>query len=158
VVSRVETFIAVLAVEKSRVFVPLPFDPEEVWGRRERLHVTGTVNGIRVRGVIERFGPKDGVVLGPVWRRDCGLDVGDRVSVTLMPEGPQRGDLSPDIAEALDSEPDAGEFFDSLAQFYRNGYLTWIEATKRRPELRPQRIAEMVELLKAGQKQRPQPS
>jgi uncharacterized protein YdeI (YjbR/CyaY-like superfamily) len=72
----------------------------------------------------------------------------------MMPEGPQREDLPADLAEALDYEPEAGEFFDSLAQFYRSGYLTWIEATKRRPEVRVERIAEMVKLLKDGQKQR----
>jgi hypothetical protein len=40
-------------------------------------------------------------------------------------------------------------------QFYRNAYLRWIDATKRRPEVRAARIAETVELLKAGVKQRP---
>jgi uncharacterized protein YdeI (YjbR/CyaY-like superfamily) len=56
---------------------------------------------------------------------------------------------------ALDAEPAAGAFFDSLAQFYRRGYLTWIDATKRSPAERAARIAEMVRLLKAGHKQRP---
>ena len=45
--------------------------------------------------------------------------------------------------------------FDSLAQFYRRGYLRWIDATKRRPEQRAERIAEMVELLESGAKERP---
>ena len=45
--------------------------------------------------------------------------------------------------------------FDTLAGFYRKGYLRWIDATKRRPELRAERIAELMELLKAGYKQRP---
>jgi uncharacterized protein YdeI (YjbR/CyaY-like superfamily) len=51
--------------------------------------------------------------------------------------------------------PEAGAFFDSLAQFYRNAYLRWIEATKRRPEQRPLRIAEMIHLLEQGKKERP---
>jgi uncharacterized protein YdeI (YjbR/CyaY-like superfamily) len=73
----------------------------------------------------------------------------------LAPEGPQRDDLAPDVTAALQAEPDAAEFFDSLAQFCRRAYLRWIDGTKRRPELRAQRIAEMIELLKAGHKQRP---
>jgi uncharacterized protein YdeI (YjbR/CyaY-like superfamily) len=56
---------------------------------------------------------------------------------------------------ALNAEPAAGEFFDSLAQFYRPAYLRWIDATKRHPGLRAQRIAEMVPFLKAGHKERP---
>ena len=46
----------------------------------------------------------------------------------------------------------AGEFFDGLAQFYRRGYLRWIEATKRSPDERARRIARTVELLAAGVK------
>ena len=55
--------------------------------------------------------------------------------------------------EGLASYRDA--FFDSLAQFYRRAYLRWIDATKRRPDLRAERIAEMIELLTAGMKERP---
>jgi uncharacterized protein YdeI (YjbR/CyaY-like superfamily) len=72
-----------------------------------------------------------------------------------MPEGPQSDALAPDIAAALSAEPEAARFFDGLATFYRKNYLRWIEATKRSPEVRAQRIAELVELMKAGKKERP---
>jgi uncharacterized protein YdeI (YjbR/CyaY-like superfamily) len=75
--------------------------------------------------------------------------------VEIAPEGPQRDDLAEDVAAALAANPDAEAFFDSLAQFYRWAYLRWIDATKRRPEQRAERIAEMVKLLKAGTKERP---
>jgi uncharacterized protein YdeI (YjbR/CyaY-like superfamily) len=75
--------------------------------------------------------------------------------VELSPEGPQRGDLAEDIAAALDANPAAGAFFDALAQFYRNGYLRYIDATKRRPDLRAARIAEVTGLLASGIKERP---
>ena len=68
----------------------------------------------------------------------------------LEPEGPQRQDLADDVAAALEASPRAAQFFDSLAQFYRRGYLRWIDATKRSPEMRRDRIATMVELLEAG--------
>jgi hypothetical protein len=45
-------------------------------------------------------------------------------------------------------------FFDTLAQFYRKAYLRWIDATTGRPEVRAARIAEVVDLLAAGIKQR----
>ena len=47
------------------------------------------------------------------------------------------------------------EFFDGLAQFYRRAFLRWIDATRRRPEERERRIAEMIELLQRGERQRP---
>ncbi|MGH9111511.1 MAG: YdeI/OmpD-associated family protein [Acidimicrobiales bacterium] len=121
---------------RRRVLVPVPFDPDEAWGARREHHVHGTVNGRGVRAVIEPLGDGRGILLAP--------------------EGPQRTDLAPDIAAALDAEPDAAAFFDSIAQFYRRAYLRWIDATKRRPDVRAARIAEMVELVKAGHKQRPE--
>jgi uncharacterized protein YdeI (YjbR/CyaY-like superfamily) len=56
---------------------------------------------------------------------------------------------------ALAAEPDAATFFDSLATFYRKNYLRWIDATKRSPEARAERIAELVDLMKAGRKRWP---
>jgi uncharacterized protein YdeI (YjbR/CyaY-like superfamily) len=78
--------------------------------------------------------------------------------VVIVPEGPQRDEVADDIAAALDANPGAGAFFDSLAQFYRKAYLRWIDATKRRPDVRAQRIAEVIRLLDAGIKERPKPS
>jgi uncharacterized protein YdeI (YjbR/CyaY-like superfamily) len=95
------------------------------------------------------------LTVGPIWLRDTGVAIGDDVTVELAPEGPQRGDLADDIATALAANPAAGAFFDTLAQFYRKAYLRWIDATIRRPDLRAARIAEVVDLLAAGIKQRP---
>jgi hypothetical protein len=139
---------------QGRVMVPVPFDPDERWGRKDRHHVAGTVNGCGVRAVLERVGEGYGFNLGPAWRRDRGVEADAEVDVVLMPEGPQRDDLAADVAKALDENPAAGTFFDSLAQFYRKGYLRWIDATKRSPKVRAQRIAEMVRLLEKRIKQR----
>ena len=140
---------------RKRVLIPVPFDPDQVWGRRLEHHIHGTVNGMGVRGVIEQLADGRGVVLGPAWRRDCGLAAGDSVDVVLRPEGPQRDELADDIASALAANARASDFFDSIAQFYRRAYLRYIDATKRRPEERAARIAEVVGLLGDGIKQRP---
>jgi len=141
---------------RGRVIVPVPFDPDEVWEVKPRHHLHGKVNGTGVRPVVERLDDGFGFVLGAAWRRDCGLSPGDAVAVVLAPEGPQRDDLAADVRAALDADPQAGAFFDGLAQFYRRAYLRWIDATKRRPDERQRRIAEMVELLRSGEKERPQ--
>jgi hypothetical protein len=142
--------------EKGRVYVPLPFNPSDVWGARDRYHVSGTINGRQIRGVLEESGKGFFLPLGPAWRRDNWCGPGDVVEVVLALEGPQRDDLAADIAAALEAEPEAARFFDSIAQFYRKGYLRWIDATRRRPEVRAARIAEFIALLKAGHKQRPE--
>jgi hypothetical protein len=144
-----------MGVARDRVIVPVPFDPDKVWGAKPRHHVAGTVNGMRVRAVIETVEGGLGFVLGAAWRRDCGIEPGDLVQVQVAPEGPQRGDLSADFAAELDANPVAAQFFDSLAQFYRKGYLRWIDATRRSPQLRAERISVVVQLLADRQKVRP---
>ncbi len=143
-------------LSRGRGFVAVPFDPDLVWAVKPRHPVTGTINGQRVRGVIESHDGTRGIVLGQAWLRDCqGVCAGNSIEVELAPEGPQRGDLDADIADALTAHPAAGAFFDGLAQFYRRAYLRWIDGTKRRPDERARRIAEMVRLLEGGHKQRP---
>ena len=135
---------------RGSVQVALPFDPDAVWGKKPRHHVQGTMNGKKYRA--DAAGGT--LTLGPMWRRDCGVEPGLAVSVVVWPEGPQRAALDADIAAALEAEPQAAAFFDGLAQFYRKAYLKWIDGTKTRPDERARRIAEMVRLLKAGRKQR----
>ena len=136
-----------------RTFIAIPFNPNEVWGVKQRHHITGTVNGYGVRGSLGSDGKQYFLPLGAAWRRGCGLDAGDAVAVVLSPEGPQSESLSTDVAEALDAAPEAKAFFESLATFYRNTYIKWIESAKR-PETRAARIQEMIGLLKAGKKQK----
>ena len=137
---------------RGRLMVPVPFDPDVEWGAKTRHPVGGTINGKRVRGVVEAHDGVQGFLVGVAWLRDCPLAAGDEVHVELAPEGPQRADLADDVAAALEANPKAGEFFDALAQFYRRGYLRWIDGTTRRPEVRRERIARMVELLESGVK------
>ena len=152
----VQEFTAtVCAAGRGRVLVPVPFNPDTVWGTKPRHHVHGTVANMRIRGLIEAANGGYGFTLGPAWLRDCGLAPGDTVTVVIRPEGPQRQDLAEDVAAALEAHPEAAAFFDALAQFYRRGYLRWIDATKRRPDLRTERIAEMIRHLEAGHKERP---
>ncbi|HET6822291.1 MAG TPA: YdeI/OmpD-associated family protein [Anaerolineales bacterium] len=148
-----QRFKTTIAKSRSRVFIPIPFHPNEVWGAKQRHHVTGTVNGHKVRGSLGSDGQQYFLPLGAAWRRDCGINAGDTVEVTVSPEGPQSESLAKDVSDALDTEPQAKAFFESLATFYRNTYIKWIESAKR-PETRAARIQEMIELLKAEKKQK----
>ena len=152
-----QRFTAVLGdAGRGRLFIPVPFDPDEVWHPKPRHHVTGTLNGRGLRAVIESVDGRRGFILGAAWVRDCRpAAIGEQVTVELAPEGPQRDGLAEDVAAALTASPEAGAFFDSLAQFYRKAYLRWIDATKRSPDKRAERIAEMVRFLEAGLKERP---
>ena len=147
------TFRTELEAKDKGVCVVLPFDPNEAWGVKQRHYVTGSINGCPIRASIDGEAPPFSLALGPAWLRDNGIGAGENVEVVLAPEGPQSGTLSPDIAAALAAAPEARSFFDSIATFYRNNFVRWIESAKR-PETRSARIAEMIRMLNAGQKQR----
>ena len=151
--SKIQRFTTTVSASGSRTFIPIPFSPNEVWGKKQRHHIHGTVNGYPVRGSLGSDGGGYFIVLGAAWRRHCGIKAGTPVEVVISPEGPQADALPFDIAQALDSEPKAREFFESLATFYRNNYIRWIESAKR-PETRAKRINEMIALLKEGKKQK----
>ncbi|HEX3607175.1 MAG TPA: YdeI/OmpD-associated family protein [Candidatus Dormibacteraeota bacterium] len=137
------------------VTIPLDFDPAEAWGRRDRYHVAGTIDGLTFRGALVERGGAWRIALGPRSGRAGLLGDGDTVEVTIRVEGPQAGELAADIVAALDARPRARAGFEALATFYRKGWLRWIDGTRRRPEVRAQRIAEMVDLIEAGHKERP---
>lgn len=148
-----QTFKTTIAKSGSRTYVALPFNPNDAWGVKQRHHIRGTINGCMIRGSLGSDGEQYFIPLGEAWRRDNALDAGAEVEVTLFPEGPQAETIALDIASALDAEPQAKEFFEALATFYRKNYIRWIEGAKR-SETRAARINEMVELLKTGKKQK----
>ena len=147
------TFKATVAANDGKVFIAVPFDPNEAWGARQRHHITGAINEHRIRGELHQDGDRYYYPLGPAFRRDTGIQTGDKVVVTLAPEGPQQDNMAQDITTALAAQPNALAFFESLPTFYRKNYIRWIDSAKR-PETRAAHIAEMVTLLKAGKRER----
>lgn len=147
------SFDAVIQKEGSFTFVAIPFSPREVWGVRPRYPVSGTVNDVPVRGTLGALGQAYFLRLGAAWLRDSGIELGATVTVKLSLEGPHEGNLAPDIAAALSSNPKAKTFFDGLPTFYRKNFIRWIESAKR-DETRTRRIDEMVRLLEEGKRER----
>lgn len=148
-----QRFKTTLAISGTRALIVIPFNPDEVWGVKQRHYIQGLVNGCQVRGPLDSNGTQFFLSLGAAWLRDNKVEGGATVDVALSPEGPQSESLSPDVSAALDAEPEAKAFFNALATFYRKNYVRWIESAKR-PETRSARIAEMVQLLKSGKKQK----
>ena len=116
-----QRFKATVAKTGSRIALPIPFDPNQVWGVKQRHHITGTINGCGVRGSLGSDGEHYFLPLGAAWRRGSGVEAGTEVEVVLMPEGPQADALPADVLAALEAEPQAKAFFEALATFYRTG-------------------------------------
>ena len=148
------TFTALIQKEGAFTFIAIPCAPASHWGARPRYHVCGTIEGIAVRGCLGVNGQDDFLRLGAAWLRGTNIVPGVQVSVSLDLEGPQDDNLAADIVAALNAHPPANDFFAGLPTFYRKKYLRWIDSTKRSPDIRAQRIAEMITLLANGQRER----
>ena len=133
----------------TKSYIPVPFDPNEIWGGKHRHYVKGTVGGHGIRGFLRLEGGGYALPLGPAWLRDNPIPTSATIDVVLQPDGPQSKALAADITMALNASPEAETFFQSVAPFYRKNFLRWIDQA-RRPETRAARIAEMVTMLEAG--------
>lgn len=147
------TFEALIEREDEFTFVALPFAPRERWGARPRYQVAGSINGVPVRGTLGALEDAYFLRLGQAWLRDSGLAPGAAVTVSLAPEGPAADNVADDIAAALAADERAATFFAGLSTYYRKNFIRWIESAKR-AETRQRRIAEMIALLAAGQRER----
>ena len=148
-----QKFKAIVQKVGKRVGIQLPFDPNEIWGEKARHDVHGTVNEIRIRGPIFSEADEHYMLLGPAWRRDCGIDVDSTVVVLLEPEGPQVTTMAEDLTRAFAAAPTALAVFNSLPTFYRKNYMRWVNSAKR-AETRAKRITEMITLLNEGKRER----
>lgn len=92
-----QSFKAIVQQEGSFTFIAMPFSPREAWGKKPRYPVTGTVNGIAVRGTLGALGKDYFLRLGTAWRRASGIEIGENVSVQLVFEGPQNSNIASDV-------------------------------------------------------------
>ncbi len=150
---RQRRFTAAITRSGGKCRVVLPFDPDELWGSKERHYVYGELDRHQVRGVLVVAGGQVLLPVGAAWLRDTQVPLDTPVRVVLWPEGPQVENLAADLAGSLAASPGAATFFASLPTFYRKNFLRWIDSAKK-PQTRQARIAEMVRLLAEGKKQR----
>ncbi|MEU5264623.1 YdeI/OmpD-associated family protein [Amycolatopsis sp. NPDC021455] len=147
-------FDAVLeADQRGHVRVRLPFNPSEAWGKKQRHFVRGSLNGMDFEGSLGSRGGEWFFPVNKALRASCGIGPGDDVHVVLEPGDSSAPAMPADLADALRADATAKSFFDSLSGFYRREYVTWIEGAKKE-ETRQSRVAEVIELLKRGRKQR----
>jgi hypothetical protein len=148
-----QTFHSKLTKSGSRVVLPIPFDPNEAWGAKDRHYVNGKIQANVFRGLIQFDGSSYFLSIGPAWLRDAHLNLDEELEVTLDMEGPLAKRMPEDIREALAGNPQAQAFFDSLPTFYRNNYTRWLESAKR-AETRQARIREFISLLTDRKRER----
>ncbi len=142
------TFRAVIEkAEGGGAYVTVPFDVEEVFGKK-RVKVKAIIEGIPYQGSLVRMGGPCHIlgVLKEI-REKSGKSFGDEIEVTVEEDTePREVTIPPDVAQALETNPEADAFFKQLSYSHQREYVQWIEEAKR-DATRQKRIEDMVEML-----------
>jgi bifunctional DNA-binding transcriptional regulator/antitoxin component of YhaV-PrlF toxin-antitoxin module len=136
--------------------ISVPPDVVEALGAGKRPPVRVTVQGANGSySYRSTVAPMGGQLLVPVsaeHRKAAGVAAGDELEVQLEHDTePRVVEVPADLATALDSDPEARRFFDSLSPSHQRAYTDWVKGAKK-PETRSVRVTKAAEMLRDGRK------
>lgn len=139
--------------------VRLPFDPAEVWPRRNRLRVRGTISGIAFRSSLFRSTESGYLLLvNKAIQREAGIRPGQIADVVLEPDLEERSVLvPPELQSLLRQNRSLRAWHDRLSESLRRALADRI-AQSRSPAARKRRAestAECMLLAMEGERQLP---
>jgi hypothetical protein len=144
-----KTFKTTIVREGSTCFIPLTFDPREVFGK-VRAPVKVTLKGYTYRSTIAAMGGPGCIPLRRSHREAAGLEGGETVEVRLDLDTDTREVKPPaDLVKALKASPRAWERWQALSYTHQREYVEAIEEA-RKPETRVRRIEGAVRMLRAA--------
>jgi hypothetical protein len=130
--------------------VHLPDDVVEALGKGRKPPVKATINGYTWRSTVAVMGGEYWLGVSKEVRRNAGVQAGQEVDLTLELDTEERVlDVPSDFAAALDAEPEARRFFDSLSYSNKRRFTYAIDDAKT-PETRQRRIDKSVSQLREG--------
>lgn len=139
---------------KSATGIQVPDEVVTALGAGKRPPVRVTAAGHTYPTTIASMSGRFLVPLNAENRAAAGVAAGDVVDVEVELDAAPRALLVPaDLADALDSDAPAREFFDGLAHTHRKEWVRWIEAAKR-AKTRSTRIARTLQAMQAGERTR----
>lgn len=130
--------------------VHLPDDVVEALGKGRKPPVRATINGYTWRSTVAVMGGEYWLGVSKEVRRNSGVAAGQEVDLTLELDTEERVlEVPSDFAAALDAEPEARRFFDSLSYSNKRRFTYSIDDAKT-PETRQRRIDKSVAQLRDG--------
>jgi hypothetical protein len=131
----------------SWTFLFMPFDVATAFGKRGRVAVRGTIDGVEFRGSLM---PRDGrhyLMVNKELRTAIGKDAPEEVLVVIEPDDQPRVVSIPDVLTlALAKNAAATAIFERLSYSHKKEYVDWIEGAKK-AETRAQRAEKAVEMV-----------
>ena len=141
-----KTFRTTIVRDGSMCFIPLTFDPKEVFGRI-RAPVKVTLNGYTYRSTIASMGGFVGIPLRRSNREAARLAGGERIDVKIEPDSePREVEPPQDLARALRSNKHRMKKWQSLSYTNRREMSEAIQNAKR-PATRARRLAAAIQSL-----------
>jgi hypothetical protein len=116
----------------------------------KRFPVVATINGCTWRSSVVRMAGEYMLGLSREIRDGARVEIGDVVEVLIaLDTAPREVEVPPALAAALDGDPEAKAAYERMAYTHRKEYARWIAEAKRE-ETRARRVAQALELLRAG--------
>jgi hypothetical protein len=120
----------------------------------QRFPVAATINGHTWRTTVTRMGGEHLLGLNKAVRQAAGAEAGDTVEVLIeLDTAPREVEVPEALAAALAGDPEAQRGFEGLSYTHRKEYATWIAEAKK-AETRERRVAQALEMLRAGRPRR----
>jgi len=135
---------------KTATGIEVPTEVVESLGSGKRPPVRVTIKGHTYRTTVAPMGGRFMLPVSSDNRASAGVAAGDVVDVEIaLDTEPREVPVPPDLAEALDAEPDAKPYFDGLPYSHKLRYVLAIEGAKT-AETRQRRVAKAVSALLEG--------
>jgi len=143
-----KTFKATIVREGSMSYIPLTFDPKEVFGKT-RAPVKVTLNGFTYKSTIAAMGGPAFIPLRTSNREAAGLEGGETIDVRLDLDTEKRVVKPPaDFVKALKSSDSVWERWQTLSYSHQREHVEAIEGAKQ-AETRTRRIQKSVQQIRA---------
>ena len=128
--------------------ITIPFDVPTAFGKRGRVAVRGTINGVPFRSSVFRMGDAPYfMVVNRRMREATGLTAGQTATVVMeRDDAPRTVDVPADLDAALQANADALTAWGQLSFTHQREHVEAITDAKR-PETRARRIAKAIEQL-----------
>jgi hypothetical protein len=140
-----KSFNTTIVRDGSMCFIPVPFDPKEVFGK-VRAPVKVTLHGYTYRSTIASMGEGPCIPLRRSNREAAGLEGGEKLKVTLELDEEKREIVPPtDLVRALCAAPPAWEGWKELSYSHQREHVEAIDGAKK-PETRARRIEAAVNM------------
>ena len=146
-----QTFRTTLRQEgKTATGFEVPPEVVEALGGGKRPPVTITINGYTYRSTVFPYTEAYMLPLAAEHRTAAGVQAGEEIEVTLeLDTAPRVLEVPPELAAALDADPQAKTFFDGLSYSNKRVFTLSVEGTNN-PETKARRVEKAIALMREG--------